>query len=85
MCWKSNHLYTKNQDPIIYFMGPVEIVFVDSKKVSCDGTKGLSSHPLVYLNMGEKDHVICPYCSKHFTTKKAGSTDFLKDLNRKKS
>jgi uncharacterized Zn-finger protein len=66
-------------------MGPVEIVFVDSKKVSCDGTKGLSSHPLVYLNMGEKDNIVCPYCSKYFTTKKTNNVDFLREANRKKA
>jgi uncharacterized Zn-finger protein len=51
-------------------MGPVEVVVVGSKKVSCDGSSSQSSHPLVYLNMGEKDNVVCPYCSKYFTTKK---------------
>jgi uncharacterized Zn-finger protein len=55
-------------------MGPVEVIAVDSKKVTCDGINhkpaDLSSHPLVYLNMGEKDFVVCPYCSKYFTTKK---------------
>jgi len=52
---------------------PLETLHVNSKKVSCDGTKGASTHPLVYLNMGEKDFVICPYCSKYFTIKKKGS------------
>jgi len=51
-----------------------EVVHVNSKKVSCDGNGGASSHPLVYLNMGEKDHVICPYCSKYFQISK-DSTD----------
>lgn len=49
---------------------PFEVLRVNSKKVSCEGGSGASSHPLVYLNMGEKDSVICPYCSKHFTIKK---------------
>jgi len=44
-----------------------EVVHVDSKKVSCDGGKGSAGHPLVYLNMGSKDYVVCPYCSKYFT------------------
>ncbi len=44
-----------------------DILFVDSKKVSCNGERGSSRHPLVYLNMGKKDHVICPYCGKYFT------------------
>jgi uncharacterized Zn-finger protein len=46
-----------------------EILHVNSKKVSCEGAKGSSTHPLVYLDMGENDSVICPYCSKFFTLK----------------
>ncbi|MCE3255268.1 MAG: Zinc-finger domain [Rickettsiaceae bacterium] len=61
-------------------MKPVEVVVVDSKKVSCSGgvtqkSADTSTHPLVYLNMGEKDFVVCPYCEKYFTTKKP-SGDF---------
>lgn len=52
---------------------PFETLYVTSKKVSCDGAKGASSHPLVYLNMGEKDFVVCPYCSKYFTIKQRAS------------
>ncbi len=54
-------------------MKPVEIVFITSRKVSCQGTKDSSTHPLVYLNMGEEDNVTCPYCSKCFTFRKAAS------------
>ena len=46
---------------------PLETLHVDSKKVSCDGA---GTHPLVYLNMGNKDSVTCPYCSKFFTIEK---------------
>jgi uncharacterized Zn-finger protein len=46
---------------------PLEAFHVASKKVSCDGGKDGSGHPLVYLNM-KNDSVICPYCSKFFTT-----------------
>lgn len=49
---------------------PLETLHVDSKKVSCDG---LGTHPLVYLNMGNKDSVTCPYCSKFFTIEKKNS------------
>lgn len=55
-----------------------EIVYVNSKKVSCDGSKGAAGHPLVYLDMGKNDFVVCPYCSKYFTTKDSN------DLNEKK-
>lgn len=44
-----------------------EVLHVKSKKVSCDGSKSASTHPLVYLNMGDNDYVVCPYCSKYFT------------------
>ncbi len=62
-------------------MGSVEVVVVDSKKVTCDGTNYTpvdalshsSGHPLVYLNMGTKDSVTCPYCSKYFTIKKSAN------------
>jgi uncharacterized Zn-finger protein len=47
-----------------------EVLHVNSKKVSCEGGSGASSHPLVYLNMGDKEHVSCPYCSKCFTIQK---------------
>jgi len=53
---------------------PFEVLHVNSKKVSCDGAKGASSHPLVYLNMGEKNYVVCPYCSKYFTTDTTSAT-----------
>lgn len=53
---------------------PFEVVHVTSKKVACQGERSdmlnVSGHPLVYLNMGKNDFVVCPYCSKYFTTKK---------------
>lgn len=50
----------------------LEVVQVDSKKVSCEGGKGGLGHPLVYLNMGKENFVICPYCSKHFVISNNG-------------
>ena len=51
-------------------MKSTETVNVDSKKVTCDGGSYkhmiASKHPLIYLDMGEKHNVTCPYCSKHF-------------------
>ena len=34
---------------------PFEVLHVNSKKVSCDGGSGSSSHPLIYLDMGDKE------------------------------
>jgi uncharacterized Zn-finger protein len=55
-------------------MGPVEVIVVDKKKVSCNGNKDSSAHPLIYMDMGEKDNIVCPYCSCYFTTKKSSNT-----------
>ena len=44
---------------------PPEIIRVTSKRVSCDGG-GALGHPLVWLEMGEKDTVECAYCDRVF-------------------
>jgi len=62
----------------------LEVIHVDSKKVSCDGGKGALGHPLVYLNMGQKDFVTCPYCSKFFTIEPRNSNNsVIIGLNKK--
>ena len=43
-----------------------EFEFVSEKKVSCDGG-GALGHPKIFLDMGENDEIICPYCSKLFS------------------
>jgi uncharacterized Zn-finger protein len=52
---------------------PLETFFVTTKKVSCDGSRSMKlpseGHPLVYLEMGKKNSVTCPYCGKFFTIK----------------
>jgi uncharacterized Zn-finger protein len=48
--------------------GNFEISRVTTKKVSCNGGKVTLGHPLIYLDMGKKDFVVCPYCSRFFTT-----------------
>ena len=53
-------------------INPLETLHVNSKKVSCSGdkdNKGAAGHPLVYLDMGKNDFVVCPYCSRYFTVK----------------
>ena len=43
-----------------------DIELVKSKKVVCDGGGGTLGHPKVYLDMGDENEIICPYCSKLF-------------------
>lgn len=47
-------------------MEPPEIVEVDETRIACDGGGGALGHPLVYLEMGGKDEVDCPYCGRKF-------------------
>ena len=46
-----------------------EIVTVTTTRVACDGVGGTLGHPKVYLEMGEKDFVECPYCDRRFVLK----------------
>ena len=43
-----------------------DVEFVKSQKVSCDGGGGALGHPKVYLDMGDENEIVCPYCSKLF-------------------
>jgi uncharacterized Zn-finger protein len=45
-----------------------DVCRVESPVVSCDGAaqEGAGGHPLVYLTMGERGHITCPYCSREF-------------------
>ncbi len=42
-----------------------ETIEVDKAEVRCDGG-GALGHPAVYLNMGAKGWVECPYCDRKF-------------------
>ncbi len=43
-------------------------VLTESRKVSCDGG-GTLGHPLVWLEMGDDDVVVCGYCDQRFVLK----------------
>lgn len=51
-------------------MEPVETVEAESPQVACDGGGGALGHPRVFLNMGEKKEIDCPYCGRRFVLKK---------------
>ena len=51
-------------------MEPVEIIEAESAEVDCDGGGGPLGHPRVFLNMGNKREVDCPYCGRRFALKK---------------
>jgi uncharacterized Zn-finger protein len=43
-----------------------EPVIVNTTRVACDGVGGGLGHPKVYLEMGNEDFVVCPYCDRRF-------------------
>jgi uncharacterized Zn-finger protein len=46
-----------------------EIVEVEDRRVACEGVGGALGHPKVYLEMGDADFVVCPYCDRKFVLK----------------
>lgn len=50
-------------------MEPPEILEVDSPTIACDGGGGALGHPRVFLNMGEKTKIDCPYCGRQYVLK----------------
>lgn len=47
-----------------------ETIIVDDHRVACDGGGGALGHPRVFLEMGDDDHVDCPYCGRRFQLSK---------------
>ena len=52
--------------PTTTLIPPPEEIKVSTKRVACDGGGGALGHPLVYMDMGEDDHVECGYCDRRF-------------------
>ena len=50
-------------------MKPAEEIEVSAREISCDGGGGASSHPRIFLNMGDKEFIDCPYCGRRFVLK----------------
>ncbi|MFC7048170.1 MULTISPECIES: zinc-finger domain-containing protein [Pseudomonadota] len=46
-----------------------EIIETDKKRVACNGGGGPLGHPQVFLEMGSKTSVLCPYCSREYVLK----------------
>jgi uncharacterized Zn-finger protein len=50
-------------------MDAQEIIETEDTVVACEGGGGALGHPRVFLNMGDDDHVECPYCSRRYVLK----------------
>lgn len=43
-----------------------EVIFVEERKVACDGGGGALGHPITWYEMGDDDMVECKYCDRRF-------------------
>ncbi len=48
---------------------PPETIVVARRVVACDGGDGALGHPRVFLNMGDRRSIDCPYCGRHYILK----------------
>jgi len=39
---------------------------IGAREFECVGASAPQDHPHIYLNMGEADSIICPYCATRF-------------------
>jgi uncharacterized Zn-finger protein len=53
-------------------MQPFETIEVDTGVVACNGGGGPLGHPRVFLNLGSKGEIECPYCSRLFVRRARG-------------
>lgn len=44
----------------------VPVVEIGAKEFMCEGAKPPFDHPHVYLDMGDENEIVCPYCSTLF-------------------
>jgi uncharacterized Zn-finger protein len=56
-------------------MAAAEIVETTEHSVACDGGGGALGHPMIYLDMGGRDHIDCPYCGRRFVRKGAAEAE----------
>lgn len=40
-----------------------EKIFIGVKELQCMGARAPFDHPHIYLDMGEDNQILCPYCS----------------------
>ncbi len=59
--------------PTTMLADPPEVIYVDSTRVSCQGTGGALGHPLVYMEMGDSPFVECGYCDRRFVLRSPGA------------
>ena len=49
---------------------PLEILETESRTVACDGGGGGLGHPKVFLQIGNRNEIECPYCGRIYKYRK---------------
>ncbi|MEM8689495.1 MAG: zinc-finger domain-containing protein [Pseudomonadota bacterium] len=49
--------------PLFHNDAGVDKIYIGSKQFLCMGAKPPFDHPHIYLDMGDDNEIICPYCS----------------------
>lgn len=65
----SSDLVAKSETQVL---APPEVVETTDHRVSCDGVGGALGHPRVFLELGAKPFVECPYCDRRFVAVAGG-------------
>lgn len=60
-------------------MNAREPTMVEEASACCDGGLGALGHPRVYLPIGERGYVDCPYCGQRFVLRRGPSSTNLSD------
>mgnify|MGYP000159195110 FL=1 len=55
-----------NLIPHFHNTGGVASIKIGAREFQCIGALPPFDHPHVYLDMGDEDEIVCPYCSTHY-------------------
>ena len=67
----NSSIYNQNgnameSNPKFHNASGIAIVYVGCREFKCIGDRPPQDHPHVYLNMGDANEIICPYCATVF-------------------
>ncbi len=55
-----------NTVPYFHNSPGVPVVEIGAREFKCTGSKAPHDHPHIYLDMGQDEEIVCPYCSTLF-------------------
>jgi uncharacterized Zn-finger protein len=65
----ANNAANKPWPTIIRYKNDIGIwkIYVGQKQFICIGVSAPHDHPHIYLQMGDANSIICPYCATHYS------------------